>query len=170
MTELEGAIITEIAHCGNDTAFKVRQSFKGSLSSEWSGSAGAVYPAVRRLIAVGYVKASPVSDGRGTQHLHVTEKGHAAHKAWMNDAASAVSIGADPFRLRTRLWLSLPKREKDAAAARLSKALDESLDQLRAFECPVDDPMAQIGVDLAIRLQESRLGWLKKHLGVRTGN
>ena len=51
LTELEGAILSEIYHRGQKTAFQVRRAFAASHSLEWKGSAGAVYPAVKRLRA-----------------------------------------------------------------------------------------------------------------------
>ena len=47
LTELEGAILSEIHHRGASTAFKERKAFQESMSLEWRGSAGAVYPAIR---------------------------------------------------------------------------------------------------------------------------
>ena len=49
ISELEGAILSEIEHRGQQTAFQVRKAFADSFSLEWKGSAGAIYPAVRRL-------------------------------------------------------------------------------------------------------------------------
>ena len=50
VTELEGAILSEIQHRGNHTAFQVRRAFQTSPSIEWSGSAGAIYPAIKHLL------------------------------------------------------------------------------------------------------------------------
>ena len=46
MTELEGAILGVIRLDPSCTAYRVRQVFLASRSDEWSGSAGAVYPAI----------------------------------------------------------------------------------------------------------------------------
>ena len=59
LTELEGAVLTEIALRGDDTAYKVRRAFQRSLSVQWRGSAGAVSPAIRRLVRSGLVTSCP---------------------------------------------------------------------------------------------------------------
>ena len=52
LTELEGAVLTEIALRGNDTAYKVRRAFQLSPSVQWRGSAGAVSPTLMVTAAV----------------------------------------------------------------------------------------------------------------------
>lgn len=163
MTELEGAILTEISACRNNTAFKVRKSFEQSLSSEWSGSAGAIYPAIRRLVAAGYIAATAAKDGRGTKTLTVTESGMAAHRNWMRDCVTAIDIGADSFRLRARLWSTLPDREKTILSEKLIRHLQNSLQSLASFD-PSEDPLGQIAIDIAIELQKARLRWVNRNL------
>ena len=63
LTELEGAILSEIQHRGQKTAFQVRRAFAVSFSLEWKGSAGAVYPAVKRLEQRGFIQASVAQGG-----------------------------------------------------------------------------------------------------------
>src|SRR3954467_10445207 len=100
MTELEGAILTEIAMRGNDTAYKVRRAFQESPSVQWRGSAGAVSPAVRRLVQAGLIATRPHESRKG-QVLTVTENGHEAMIAWATDLELACGVGLDPFRLRS---------------------------------------------------------------------
>jgi DNA-binding PadR family transcriptional regulator len=44
VSELEGAILGEIAQAAETTAYAVRKSFATSLSNELSASKGAIYP------------------------------------------------------------------------------------------------------------------------------
>src|ERR1700739_3465834 len=113
LTELEGAILAEIHNGGHETAFQVRRAFAQSLSLEWKGSAGAVYPAVKRLRERRFIAASAARDGRGARPLRLTDAGKGALVEWACDAKLATSVGLDPFRLRAGVWTSLDgKRRK----------------------------------------------------------
>ena len=48
-SELEGAVLGVIWQEGPCTAYTIRKQFVASPSPQWSGSAGAIYPLVRRL-------------------------------------------------------------------------------------------------------------------------
>jgi DNA-binding PadR family transcriptional regulator len=48
------------------TAYAVRQVFHASASADWSGSAGAVYPAIERLKTAKLLTPRKEKDGRGT--------------------------------------------------------------------------------------------------------
>ena len=105
LTEFEGAVLCEIGDGDVVTAYRVRRAFETSRSQEWSGSAGAVYPAIRRLIERGHIATeSDASDGRGTSRLSLTRQGRAALRAWASDVERAVGPGVDPFRTRASEW------------------------------------------------------------------
>jgi DNA-binding PadR family transcriptional regulator len=53
LTDLEGAVLADVATRGTATSYAVAQTFSQSPSEYWSGSAGAVYPLVKRLTATG---------------------------------------------------------------------------------------------------------------------
>lgn len=161
LTELEGAILAEIHNGGHETAFQVRRAFAQSLSLEWKGSAGAVYPAVKRLRERGFISASAVRDGRGGRRLRLTENGKAAMLAWSCDVKAATSVGLDPFRLRAGVWTSLDVAERKRLFAALQA---EILAVLPAFEHTLEatDPLEKIRVVLAIQVQRTRLRNLKR--------
>ena len=58
LSELEAVVLGLVWSDGPCTAYAVRRTVQASLSAQWSGSAGAVYPAVARL------------EGPGTADLH----------------------------------------------------------------------------------------------------
>src|SRR5262249_54571359 len=161
LTELEGAILAEIHNGGHETAFRVRRAFAQSLSLEWKGSAGAVYPAVKRLRERGLIAASAARDGRGARRLRLTPGGKSALTAWACDARLATSVGLDPFRLRAGVWTSLqaPQRKKLFAALRA-----EILASLPSFEQTLDatNALEKVRVNLAIEVQRTRLRTLTR--------
>ena len=161
LTELEGAVLTEVGCRGNDTAYKVRRAFQTSPSSHWRGSAGAVSPAIRRLVAVGYLAADP-HDSRNGLRLSITDKGAGALSGWAADLDTACGVGFDPFRLRAGLWLTLPRDRRKALFRSLEEALEKDL---RKLEQRLEgDSIDRVQTELAVALQISRLYWVRRQL------
>jgi DNA-binding PadR family transcriptional regulator len=158
LTELEGAILTEIAMRGNDTAYKVRRAFQNSPSVHWRGSAGAVSPAVWRLTAAGLIETAPHGTRRG-QVLRLSEAGEEALFAWASDCDQAIGLGLDPFRLRSGVWDGLPGARRTALMDKLQFALTIELNQLRRRNSA--DIIDRRQTQLAMALIEGRLKWLK---------
>lgn len=159
LSELEGAVLTEIGHRGNDTSFKVRRAFERSPSSSWSGSAGAVYPAIARLVDAGLIAAVATGSARGTRRLELTSAGRAALETWFCDALAACSIGADPFRVRAGLWETLPPARRGPVIAAMIATVEAEMAKLEGRDDL--DPVERVGNDLARRQQEMRLAWLR---------
>src|ERR1700683_2379096 len=113
LTELEGAILGTIRQLGAATGYRLRRTFLDSPSLEWSGSAGAIYPAIRRLAEANYVRAGAPRDGREGHAYTLTAKGERALVAWLGDVERAISPGLDPFRTRAGLWSTLPQRRQE---------------------------------------------------------
>ena len=163
ISELEGAILSEIEHRGRRTAFQVRRAFADSFSLEWKGSAGAVYTAVRRLERDGFLHASAAQGGRATRHLSLTPAGREALAAWARDPLLASSVGVDPFRLRAGIWPLLPASSRHALFRDIEQAVTASI---RALETYLDeaDRVEHVRIELALAVQRARLtllsGWL----------
>jgi len=161
LTELEGAVLTEIALRGNDTAYKVRRAFQLSPSVQWRGSAGAVSPAVRRLKAAGYI-ASDAHPRRAGHTLAVTPAGRKALDVWASAVELATGIGLDPFRLRSGVWDYLSAAKRRALFGKLEVRLRADLAALQAHGEP--DSVDRRQTQLAIALLEARLAWLRVEL------
>jgi DNA-binding PadR family transcriptional regulator len=161
LTELEGAVLTEVGHRGNNTAFKVRRAFEVSSSATWRGSAGAVYAAVKRLIVGGLLEAEPIGGRRGGNRLKITAKGKRALGFWMLDPGRASDSGFDPFRLRAGLWLGLPKVQLVHQLEHLQDAVAAQITQLQVYS-EGQDEIELAEIDLAIRLNELRLAWINE--------
>lgn len=158
LTELEGAVLTEIAHRGADTAYKVRRAFQLSLNVHWRGSAGAVSPAIRRMKAAGLIAAAP-HPRRAGQVLSLTAAGKAALERWATSIEATTSLGLDPFRLRSVAWDFLSPANRQALFAALDETLLADLAALRV-RAEVDR-IGRRQTELAIKVVEGRLAWLK---------
>ena len=107
LTDLEGATLAEVARRGTATSYVIANTFAESPSEYWSGSAGAVYPLVRRLTERGYLEAQAAATGkRKRSDYSITPSGRAALTAWLLDADRAAGMGFDPLRTRL-LYLDL---------------------------------------------------------------
>src|SRR5215472_5946571 len=89
LTELEGAALTVIHRLKSCTPYRVRLDFQQSRSREWSGSAGAVYPALRRLHARGLLKAQQTGEGRRSVNYALSKAGSEALTRWLTDVERA---------------------------------------------------------------------------------
>jgi DNA-binding PadR family transcriptional regulator len=161
LTELEGAVLTEVGHRGNTTAFKVRRAFELSGAASWRGSAGAVYAAVKRLIARQLLETEPIAGRRGGNRLGLTTSGKRALRLWMLDFERASDSGFDPFRLRAGLWLRLPDNQLAHQLDLLEQSVISEIARLRVY-AEGQDQVERTEVDLAIRLQELRLRWINE--------
>jgi DNA-binding PadR family transcriptional regulator len=160
LTELEGGVLSEIHHRGEQTAFRVRRSFAESASLEWKGSVGAVYPAIRRLERDGFLAARATGDGRATRLLSLTPRGVAALFSWACDPMRAASVGIDPFRMRAGIWLGLDVDRRREVIAEVRCALEASVAAHNAFSRN-RDTIERVSVELGLRLQQVRLDWLR---------
>lgn len=166
LTELEGAILSEIQHRGNDTAFQVRRAFQTSPSIEWSGSAGAIYPAIKRLRENGLIHGEATRDGRSTVRLSLTAAGEAAVIAWACDPERSSSVGIDPFRLRSGIWSLLPADRQRRALEATADAIRANIVLLQNYQADLDEVEAT-RVELSLRTQSARLDWITEKLGSR---
>lgn len=158
LTELEGAVLTEIAHRGNDTAYKVRRAFQLSVNVHWRGSAGAVSPAIRRMKGSGLIAATP-HPSRAGQLLSLTAAGEKALERWATSIEATTSLGLDPFRLRSVAWDFLSPAKRRALFAQLDEASVASLAALRVRA--ETDAIGRRQTELAIAVVKGRLAWLK---------
>jgi DNA-binding PadR family transcriptional regulator len=156
LTELEGAILSEIHHRGQKTAFQVRKAFAASFSLEWKGSAGAIYPAVKRLEERGYIQASVAQDGRATRQLSLTRAGRESLMAWACDPTRAISVGIDPFRLRAGIWTQLTPGQRKKTFAAIRKEIEASIPIMEKYLAELDQ-VEYVRIELGIALQRARL-------------
>ncbi len=113
-TELEAAVLGVVWQEGPCTPYAIRQHFLESPAPRFSGSAGAIYPLVRRLETRGLVRSTPSARGRRAQRdFRITRLGGTALKRWVR-APMALGDGTlihDPLRTRMLFLSALPREE-----------------------------------------------------------
>lgn len=166
-TDLEAFTLGLIWRHGPCTAYMVRRLMADSPSSQWSGSAGAIYPLVRRLERRGLLRSSAaVDDGRRTRNYVITRRGITALQSWIGPplADDAVTVAHDPLRSRARFLGVLSAAEQRAWVAGAIEAMDTVAARIRAWhelyggEDPMSRAMTRSG-ELDVR---SRTQWLRE--------
>jgi DNA-binding PadR family transcriptional regulator len=156
LTEMEGAALAVIAREAPCTAYSIKQAFEKSPSDDWSGSAGAVYPMIKRLEAAGLIDQQAAEGGRKSRQLKLTDTGRTQMRAWLLDCHRAIAPGLDP--LRTRLHF-LDLVADDTANGFIDEVKGALGEQLKAPPAPGGTGNAQ-----AERLYggwiQARLDWL----------
>ena len=114
LTELEGAVLATIAERGPMTAYGLKEIFRRSPSGFWSGSAGAVYPLVKRLEARGLLTSAETSASkRPKREFAISTEGQRLMRAWIADVAQATNLGYDPLRTRAQFSHLLDQDQRD---------------------------------------------------------
>jgi len=153
---------------GPMTPYAIRREFLTSPTPHFSGSAGAVYPLVRRLAERGSLSSeSADEDRRGACLYRITPRGRCELREWLTPPLEDADVGAgfDPVRARVYFLESLTpgarrRLLKDAGEASRRKLSELRADELRYEESgDVCSRMASIGVRRAI---EARIGWLEE--------
>ena len=154
LTELEDAVLARAASAGPVTAYAMKEVFRASPSSFWSGSAGAVYPLMKRLEERGLLSSVETSETKRPKRVfNVTMTGHAALKVWIMDVKKATNFGYDPLRTRVLFSALLSTEERDAFFTDIEPALHDGKDLEGANE-----EQAQLHRDW----MSGRLSWFEK--------
>jgi len=115
VTELEYCVLGIVWEGGPLTAYEVAKPFAESPSSYWSGSAGAIYPLVRRLEEKGFLRGKSAQwNSRRKRVLTITEQGLAALREWLAPPfpPSAGAASFDPIRTRVVFINALPAKAR----------------------------------------------------------
>lgn len=99
-----------------------------SPSSQWSASAGAIYPLMRRLEKAGLVRSKALKTGkRERQEYTITDAGLAGLRAWIGPpfAPEVISVTHDPLRTRARFLGLVPAEQRAAWLESARLALED---------------------------------------------
>jgi DNA-binding PadR family transcriptional regulator len=167
VSELEGCVLGIIWEYGSCTPYNIRRKFLISPNPEWSGSAGAIYPLVKRLEARGWIrsKEKETSGGRRSREYSLTATGRKIFHAWLGPPLSLSTIGvpSDPLRTRIEFLYSLSPPDRRNF---LSDAIRQIQEQIRVIRKDLKRrekagtlPAYVAGVG-ALKMMRARLNWL----------
>ena len=104
LSEMEACVLALIWSNGPSTPYALRQVFLKSPSPQWSGSAGAIYPLVKRLERGKLIRSAGHSTGRREGKLFtLTAAGSRAVENWLEPSVPDWVAGVPPDPLRTRI-------------------------------------------------------------------
>jgi len=114
LSELEGAALGLIWNEGPMTAYAVRSHFQKSRSSHFSGSAGAIYPLIQRMLTAGLLVASARHQGRRASTVNkITVSGRQALRAWLTPVEDwMAAVEFDPIRTRVHFLATLSPKKR----------------------------------------------------------
>lgn len=159
LTDLEGVVLAEIAQRGRVTSYAIAKAQAESPSEAWSGSAGAVYPAMKRMTARGLlVAATPVDGGHTRTEYSLSAEGRAALVGWLLDADRAAGLGFDPLRSRVVHLDLVSERERQIFLDNVKVNIEAS----RSTSWP-DASFAQ---KVHVSVVRARLAWVKTIRGL----
>jgi DNA-binding PadR family transcriptional regulator len=168
LSELEGCVLGLVWLLGPCTTYAVRRTFVQSPSSQWSGSAGAIYPLVRRLGQRRLLRARPYTTGaRKSCHYELTAEGRHRLIAWLGPPFSkdVAGIPPDPIRTRVSFVEALPHRRRRSFFSAVEESLHDQIERTER-ECRENrtkghtiDYLVSRG---ALLTAEARLTWIRE--------
>ncbi len=165
LTNLECVALAQIWKMRSCTAHELRLSFATSTSRRYSGSAGAIYPLLRRLEASGYVKSSTGRNGQQNKRIYaLRSKGLKAVVQWLGDLDPAVVSTDDPLRTRfqyLRLLKSAERADWFEAAAMALKAQDAAI-RAEYEQAAYANDIDQAVCEGALEMNRLRQRWLSR--------
>ncbi len=108
-----------------------------SPSSQWSGSAGAIYPLMQRLEKMRLVESRAARTGRRARREYgITPAGLALLRRWIGPPlpAEAISVTYDPLRSRARFLSAATPAQRRAWLAEANHALDHVSSMVAAWQ------------------------------------
>ena len=135
-SELEGFVLGLVWQLGPASAYDIRTHMQNSPSTQWSGSAGAIYPLMRRLARRGLVAGRRERVGRrGRVRYQITRAGLRVLKAWVGPPFSpdVITVSYDPLRSRARFLAALPPTQRPRWTQAAEAALREVASRVRRW-------------------------------------
>lgn len=165
LTEHEGVLLALVARAGPITAYQITKVYEESPVSNYNSSKGKIYPMVRRLRAAGLLTSEAVAgDGRGTEHLSITQSGIEAVRQWVLRISESQLLTDDPLRTRLQSMDLLTLDERLQWVSALREELRAKLRVLEQYGQEVSTPFHELVHDNAVRSIQSRMDWLDRVL------
>lgn len=136
-SELESFVLGLVWQLGPCSPYDVRRHMRASPSTQWSASAGAIYPLVKRLEHAGLLASERSAHGKRERRIYaITAAGMKVLRAWIGPPLrpEVVSVSHDPLRSRVRFLGALTPAQRTRWFAAASEALNSIEQQIRAWD------------------------------------
>ncbi|MCB9845081.1 MAG: PadR family transcriptional regulator [Phycisphaeraceae bacterium] len=164
-SELESFVLGLVWQTGPTSAYGIRRQLQASPSTQWSASAGAIYPLLQRLERAGLLKGRALKHGkRRRREYEITPLGLSELRAWIGPPLgdTAVSVAYDPLRSRARFLGALPAGDRAAWTDAAGAALDEVGRRVREWSETIEgeDPFLKLVTRQGELELQARAAWL----------
>jgi PadR family transcriptional regulator, regulatory protein AphA len=169
---------------GPESGYSLKKRFSASSAGVYQPSPGAMYPALRRLVARGLLSVEEtVSRGRRELRLyHVTEAGRAVHLDWLRQPVDPATVVSDLGMHLMRFAMMENQLEPEEVLAFL-KSLADALDSFvsgveryLASGAQASRRHAELALQHGIAMHRASLEWARSAMAAlagpdgRTGN
>jgi DNA-binding PadR family transcriptional regulator len=159
------------------SGYGLKKLFSASPAGVYQPSAGALYPALRRLEARGLLSAEQkVSSGRRALRLYqATPAGRAAHVDWLREPVAPAAVAADLGLHLMRFALMEKQLGRPAVLAFLADlagALDSFVDGLEKYlasGAEAGNQHAELAVRHGIAMHRASLEWARSAIAALAG-
>ena len=167
-TELESCVLAIIEQVGPCTRYAVRKYLAESLSSYWSGSAGAIYPILQRFTVREWVEVVEEPFGsRRKRIFKLTSLGREQLRSWLSAPVplEAVAHTFDPLRARV-FFLDMVERKEQLAF--LDDSIAKTVEMIERHREEREDLRPSLstwelhGREGALRELAARVEWLRE--------
>jgi len=134
-TTLEYALLG-LLHQEAQSGYGLRKQFAATPLRYFSDSPGAIYPALRRLVARGWVVAGAPQGGRRRQEFRLGGRGRAAFVAWLRQPVTDADVvyGVEELMLRFAFMDQvLPRAAIRSFLVEYGRRMTSQLEALRRF-------------------------------------
>ena len=166
VTELEHCVLGVVWQAGPLTAYEIAKPFAQSPSTYWSGSAGAIYPLVKRLEDKGLLRGEIEQwNSRQKRTFTITDEGLKVLREWLSPpfTPDVGAVSFDPIRTRVSFLGALPPRQREKFIDDAERVIHEQLEQIRemqARESAAGNVFEALAGRGGIHELEARLKWL----------
>lgn len=168
-SELESFVLGLVWQLGPCSAYDVRKALSDSPSSQWSGSAGAIYPLMSRLERRRLLASKEERNGkRARRSYRITPAGIGALRQWVGPplGSDVATVVYDPLRSRARFLSACALEEQLRWVGEARLALEEVERRVRHWNTVYGDVMRDPFVRLVARHGEldlaMRRAWLRE--------
>ena len=133
ISELEAAVLCVLRRTGGCTPYRVRKALAQSPTPRFSGSAGAIYPLIRRMEKQGLVSTQADKTGKRTHRVaKTTTAGAKALRKWILTPDSRdFGIPFDPILTRVDMLASVSATDARTFLVRTIEGLEASLSEMK---------------------------------------
>ena len=167
LTELEGVVLGIVWSRQPCSPYVVLRRFRASPTWGWSSSTGAIYPAINRLRARGFLDHHPdLRSSRKAGLLSLSDSGLSALRDWISGVTEEMgSPGIDPIRTKLNYLAALAPVDREAFLDRAEQVTRSRIDLVRSSS--IDESAtgnwtlkaAYIGVEMQL---DARLRWIAR--------